>query len=168
MYIYIIRLLKQLAFLRSLAKTAYIEAPESASNVLERKMKSLEVSMVRSQNIKPATALEDYMAHRWRLGGADPSQSLPAVVTTCIRQFPVWSDESYNEEATTFVCHLLKTDRTYLASQFLPFVDDCPWSTYVKGRFHLSSLSFGLAALYFKKSAASLGEKFQPFLRKFY
>ncbi|KAL8938252.1 MAG: hypothetical protein Q9216_003992 [Gyalolechia sp. 2 TL-2023] len=92
-------------------------------------------------------------------------QSQSAALSDTIQDLLVWitggNDASItlHQVLVNVQCNLLKENDLDLASDFLQFQPSTPWSTYVKGRFCLSSGSTIEAALYFQKAAYKMAGK---------
>lgn len=70
--------------------------------------------------------------------------------------FMLTVDNDLSRVGTSVLCHLLNAEDLQTASKALSFVNDEPWSKYVKGRFYLASGQHHEAAQFFLDAAPDL------------
>ncbi|KAI9840020.1 MAG: hypothetical protein M1819_000212 [Sarea resinae] len=151
-YVRLLRLLKQYEVLRWLSQTTRTESDN------EDKENSRQVEIEPSQPAqKTMTLLQSIFITFWRspVVTGVPYYSLLTYSCRC------WISnielvDAYDDVVTRIMCNLLHKNEINLATDFLRFLPDTAWSTYVKGRFHLSCMEYAMAAVCFKRAAFTL------------
>ena len=91
--------------------------------------------------------------------GKEPAS---AVLTTNIQEVVSWvNNEPVANPGNALVyvqCNFLINNDLDLAADFLKYQPRTPWSTYIKGRYHLARFDPDTAAIYFQKAAYGLGK----------
>ena len=87
-----------------------------------------------------------------------PNLSAPSLLTYWIRSWALGADLSgnYNSVASHIMANLLVCNDYELASDFIPFLPNTPWATYLKSRLHLEKDELAEAARGFKKASFGL------------
>ncbi|KAH0544074.1 hypothetical protein FGG08_001692 [Glutinoglossum americanum] len=159
LYFKIIGMLRDHDVLKWLARSSRLQVPTPTGEDLETSLKHLEVSKLR-QDGRRATVLQDLFVDYMDLPVARTDQTQPYLLTASLRNtfyrvFEPEGQKSYSS-VTLILCNLLKTQNTGLASEFVRYLPNTPWATYLRGRVHLCKREYSMAAACFKKSAYGL------------
>ncbi|THY10375.1 hypothetical protein D6D01_09295 [Aureobasidium pullulans] len=139
-----------------------------ASNVREeptKKAKDTVDSTVsksnKSQYHPTLTVLESIFIGDWHSLRFPTSATLPSLITYWCRAWTYGANIStaYNGVVTHVLGNLLKHQDYDLATDFLRFVPEGPWASYLRGRLNLAIGEYAVAAEYFKQAAEPLADK---------
>lgn len=154
--------LREFSLLSWLASTTRQEklrqrAKDSSGNAHLMKLDD-EQSLRKDSNIT-MTLLESLFIGDWSTMPFPERLPLPALMTYWIRAwtFGTQLDAQYDAIACHVMGNLLKQGNLELADDFLPYIPNTPWATYLKGRLYLAQGDYDLAAVHLKKAAFGLG-----------
>ncbi|KAI5245957.1 hypothetical protein E4T42_06584 [Aureobasidium subglaciale] len=139
-----------------------------ASNVREEPAKNAQDTIdspvsksSKSQSHPTLTVLESIFIGDWHTLRSPTTEKLPFLITYWCRAWTYGANisETYNGIVTHILGNLVKYQDYDLATDFLRFVPESPWASYLRGRLNLATGEYALAAEYFKQAADSLAEK---------
>ncbi|KAH0273394.1 hypothetical protein KCU71_g18400, partial [Aureobasidium melanogenum] len=139
-----------------------------ASNVREepsKKAKDAPESPVSKSNKSLShptlTVLESIFIGDWHSLRFPASETLPFLITYWCRAWTYGANISnaYNDVVLYVLGNLIKHQDYNLATDFLRFVPEGPWASYLRGRLNLAVGENAVAAEYFKQAAEKLAEK---------
>ncbi|KAH0562114.1 hypothetical protein GP486_003190 [Trichoglossum hirsutum] len=159
LYSKIIGMLRDQEVLKWLAKSSRLQVSNPTGEDLEASLKNLEVSGPRRDG-RRATVLQDLFVDYMDLPASRTDLTQPYLLTASLRNifyrvFEPEGQKSYSS-LTLILCNLLKTQNIGLASEFVRYLPNTPWATYLRGRVHICKREHAMAAIYFKKSAYGL------------
>jgi nuclear pore complex protein Nup160 len=159
LYFKIFGMLRDHGMLKWLAKSSRLQVPNPTGEDLETGMKQLEVSSPRRDG-RRATVLQDLFVDYMEFPAIRRDLTQPYLLTASLRNtfYRVFEPDGQksNSSVTLILCNLLKTQNTGLASEFVRYLPNTPWATYLRGRVHLCKKEYSMAATYFRKSAYGL------------
>ncbi|GAB7348628.1 hypothetical protein MBLNU459_g7002t1 [Dothideomycetes sp. NU459] len=90
-----------------------------------------------------------------------PSESMPSLITYWCRAWTYGANlmTSYNGVVMHVMGNLLKHENYDLATDFVRFLPDGPWASYLRGRLHFALGEYALAGELFKRASDALSEK---------
>lgn len=115
----------------------------------------------KSQSHPTLTVLESVFIGDWQSLRFPVSETLPSLITYWCRAWTYGANISnaYNGVVTHVLGNLLKHQDYDLATDFLKFVPEGAWASYLRGRLNLAVGEYALAAESFKQAAEPLSER---------
>jgi WD40 repeat protein len=157
LYQQLVTKLKEHNVLLWLASNVREEPTKKAKDILDSPVTKSNKSMYHPT----LTVLESIFIGDWQSLRFPPSEALPLLITYWCRAWTYGANFSnaYNGVVTHVFGNLLKHQDYDLATEFLKFVPEAPWASYLRGRLNLEVGVYALAAEYFKQAAEALSEK---------
>ncbi|KZF22285.1 hypothetical protein L228DRAFT_230660 [Xylona heveae TC161] len=159
LYVEILRTLKKYSLLSWLATTMCTDSGQDESDQNFGAEKSSEMSEVAGyqSDHRTVTVLEELFIGMWKVPTRDnvPGTALTTYSARCWISNLMFT-EGYEDVATRIMCKFLHRGDIHIASDFMRFMPDTPWATYLKGRLHLARSEHSMASLSFKKAGFGL------------
>lgn len=142
---------KVLLWLASNVKQEHIRRTKSATDSLDLQKAPIQPTLTVFESI----FIGDWQSLRF------PSDSMPSLITYWCRAWTYGANltTSYNGVVTHIMGNLLKHQDYDLATDFVKFLPDGPWASYLRARLYLALGEYALAADFFKGAAEDLSEK---------
>lgn len=160
-YLKLLRVYREHAVLGWFAKTCRSEAPSIKEHESDLILHNGNTPSIQLQSHLVSTVLQYPWIRIWRPLWLQPPRPLSICLTEYIKHalagIGLSDPRTYNQQVMWLQRTFLRRGDIDLAEQFLRYQPNTAWSSYIKGRFYLSTGQYPVAAAHFKKAAFSLG-----------